>query len=135
MGPIKPPFLGDLEMAVMDHLWEHHEGDVRAVHEAVGAARGITPNTVQSTLTRLHHKGLLDRRKVSHAFVYVPQVDRAGFQRALLGEVVEGWMGGPAESVLSAFVELTARAGDEQLAALERLVAERLRQRGARKTP
>ncbi len=119
------PFLGELEMAVMDHLWEHGPGDVRAVHGAVGEQRRITPNTVQSTLKRLHEKGLLERRKVSHAYVYGPACTRAQFQRDALDEVVQHLMSGEPDAMLAAFVDLTERAGPEQLERLEALVAAR----------
>ena len=34
--------LGQLEVAVLDHLWSNGFEDVRAVHAAAGAARGIS---------------------------------------------------------------------------------------------
>ena len=126
-GPVRPPFLGELETAVMAHLWSQGEGDAKAVHSALGKQRGITLNTVQSTLKRLYEKGLLARDKVSHAHVYSPRVGRDEFQRGALGELIGELMGGRADAMLSAFVELTERAGPEHLDRLERLVAERRR--------
>src|SRR5689334_7057641 len=52
-GPVRPPLLGDLESAVMNHLWAGGDGDAKAVHEKLGKRLGITLNTVQSTLKRL----------------------------------------------------------------------------------
>ncbi len=126
MSRVSPPFLGDLEMAVMTHLWARSPGDVKTLHAAIGAARSITPNTVQSTLVRLHKKGLLDRQKVSHAYVYTPACSRADFERDVLEEVVSRVMDGRPDAMLSAFVDLTERAGPEVLERLERLVAARL---------
>ena len=71
-GPVYPPVLGALESSVLDYLWEHGGGTAKTVHAAVGRRRGITVNTVQSTLKRLYDKGLLTRKKVSHAHVYQP---------------------------------------------------------------
>ena len=122
--------LGDLERAVMEHLWDAGEGDVRRVHQFVGRERRITSNTVQSTLQRLHQKGLLDRSKVSHAYVYAPRVDRETYQRDVLAEVVDSIMDGEAGPMLAAFVDLAHRAGDEELERLERMVAERRRALG-----
>ena len=120
------PALGELELAVMDHLWSAGPADVKAVSAVVGQPRGITLNTVQSTLKRLHAKGLLDRTKVSHAYVYAPTASREAFHRDVLGEVVTGLMDGEPDAMLAAFVDLTERAGVEHLEALERLVARRL---------
>ncbi len=124
-APIRPPLLGELETAVMAHLWLDGEGDAKAVHVALGKRRGITLNTIQSTLKRLFEKGLLERDKVSHAHVYRARVTREEFHRGLLGELVGDLMNGQAEVVVSAFVDLAERAGPEHLARLEVLVAER----------
>jgi predicted transcriptional regulator len=67
MSRIPSVRLGELESAVLERLWSAGPEDVKAVHQAVGARRGITLNTVQSTMERLYRKGLLARDKVSHA--------------------------------------------------------------------
>lgn len=127
MPPARPPLLGELESAVMEHLWGRGDADAKAVHAALGRGRGITLNTIQSTLKRLYEKGLLLRDKVSHAHVYRPAIGRDEFQRGALGEVVGALMQGEADAMISAFVHLTERAGPEQLERLERLVAARRR--------
>ena len=86
--------LGDLERTVMEHLWSTGPADAKAVHRAIGRERGITLNTVQSTLKRLQEKGILDRHKVSHAYIYEPRVDRQAFGRVVLGDVIGELMGG-----------------------------------------
>lgn len=121
--PMRVPALGELELAVLDWLWTHGEGDVKLVHEGLG--RDIMPNTVQSTLKRLNEKGFLRREKVSHAFFYSPAMSRAAFHRQMLGEVVEDLLEGQPEAVLAAFVDLAERAGPENLARLERMIAAR----------
>jgi predicted transcriptional regulator len=112
----------------MNHLWSGGNAEAKDVHAALGKRRGITLNTIQSTLKRLFEKGLLARDKVSHAHVYRPSSTREDFHRSLLAEVVGSLMHGHADSVVSAFVDLTERAGPEHLARLEALVAERRRQ-------
>jgi len=116
----------------MMHLWSAGAGDAKAVHVALGRRRGITLNTIQSTLKRLFEKGLLERDKVSHAHVYRACVTREEFHRGLVGELVGGLMHEQAEVVVSAFVDLAERAGPKHLARLESLVAERLRERNRR---
>lgn len=113
----------------MEHLWQGGEGEAKAIHRALGARRGITLNTVQSTLKRLFEKNLLERDKVSHAHVYRPCLTREEFRRGALGALVGELMRGEADAMVSAFVDLTERAGPEHLARLEALVAERRRTR------
>lgn len=107
----------------MEHLWSKGPRDAREVHRRVGRERGITLNTIQSTLRRLYEKGFLERTKVSHAYVYEPRLEREAFRRRMLGDVVEHLMEGESEAMLQAFVDLTEQAGREELARLERLVA------------
>jgi len=111
----------------MSHLWKAGDGEAKAVHTAMGKRRGITLNTIQSTLKRLFEKGILQRDKVSHAHVYRPRVTRDEFHRQLLGELVGDLMNGQAEAVVCAFVDLAERAGPKHLERLETLVAERRR--------
>jgi hypothetical protein len=47
--------LGELEKAVLEHLWSVEAADAKAVHSIIGTQRGITLNTIQSTL-RYHHQ-------------------------------------------------------------------------------
>lgn len=50
MLPVKRQNLGELEMAVLEHLWVTKSGDAKEIHNSVGTQRGITLNTIQSTL-------------------------------------------------------------------------------------
>ena len=111
----------------MEHCWAAGESDAKGVHRAIGAPRAITLNTIQSTLKRLHAKGLLARRKVSHAHVYSPCRSREEFHRDVLGAIATELAHREPTSMLAAFVDLADRAGPETLEQLERLVAERLR--------
>jgi predicted transcriptional regulator len=120
--------LGALERAVLDRLWADGAADVKAMQRAVGAPRGISPNTVHSALERLVRKGLAARRKVGRAFEYAPRVSRQEWIAAELDEVAAAARG-PAGLLLAAFVDLTERAGKERLAELEALVRARRRRR------
>lgn len=119
--------LGDLEIAAMECLWRMGEADVKAVHATLGVARGVTPNTIQSTLDRLHRKRLLTRRKVSHAFVYKAAVDRVELVGEAIGAVMRQLAGKETGAALTAFVDFAARTDRKILGELERLVGERLR--------
>lgn len=119
--------LGELERSVLELLWRVGGGDAKSVHAALGVRRGIGLNTIQSTLKRLYDKGLLIREKVSHAHVYAPRTSEAAFHRARLAAIVQQIGRGDAAVAVSAFVDYAEHAGEEHLAELERLVAERRR--------
>ena len=118
--------LGDLESAVMDHFWTCGESDVKSVHACLHH-RHITLNTVQSTIKRLHDKGMLGRRKVSHAYLYSAAVTRAEHRREALQQVVDEVADGQPQLLLAAFVDLAAESGDAELERLERMISERRR--------
>jgi predicted transcriptional regulator len=109
----------------MRHLWAREGADVKAVHRAIGGPRRITLNTVQSAMERLYRKGFLAREKVSHAYVYSTKVTREAFTAEVMRAVVTNVLGGKMEPVLSAFVDLAADLGNEDLERLERMIAER----------
>jgi predicted transcriptional regulator len=110
----------------MEALWRQGDRDAKSVHGEVGKRRGISLNTVQSTLERLFRKGLLTREKISHAFVYTPALERRALMVRLIGDLVETLSDGRPEPMLGAFVDLAAQVDSENLARLEQLLAERL---------
>ena len=115
----------------MDLLWSSAPLDAKGVHAVIGARRGISPNTVQSTLERLFRKELLAREKIGHAYVYRPRVERSDLIGRVIGDVVETLGAGESEAVLAAFTDLAERADTETLDQLEALIrARRMAQAG-----
>ena len=109
----------------MDLLWSGEPLDAKGVHAVVGERRGISPNTVQSTLERLFRKELLAREKIGHAYVYQPRVERGDLIGRVVGEVVKTLGAGESEAVLAAFTDLAERADPQTLDRLEALIRAR----------
>ncbi len=120
-APLPP--LGEVELAVLDHLWRAGDSDVGATHAAIGARRGVSPNTIGSALERLFRKGLVARDKVSYSYRYRATLDREAFQARKLVDAAGGLRALSDDGLLAAFVDLVAETDEEALAALERLVA------------
>lgn len=116
------PRLGELELAVLEHLWSEKDADVQETHAAVGQRRGISPNTVGSALERLHKKGLAARQKVSHAYRYRATLDRESFRARRVLEAAGGLRALGKSGLLAAFVDLVADHDQAALAELERLI-------------
>lgn len=65
--------LGELERAVMDHLWSSPEPQtVRQVHEALSARRDLAYTTVMTVLQRLAKKDLVVQHRDDRAHRYAP---------------------------------------------------------------
>jgi predicted transcriptional regulator len=124
MQNLKRPYLGELEMAVLEHLWSYGEFDVKGVYGALGKTRGISQNTIQSTLERLFKKKLLTRKKISHAYVYQPMVGRDELMGRMINDVVNTISKNNSDGMLAAFVDIAARTDEAHLDKLEQLINE-----------
>lgn len=129
--PRDPTNLGELEFALLEHIWSHGGCDVKVAHRAVGAPREITLNTVQSAMKRLWEKALLKRKKEGHAYVYSAAVNRRELTEMMVGQLVDQVAGSRMDVALQAFVSLAHRAGTDTLDTLEELIA---RQRAQEET-
>ena len=115
--------LGDLERAVMDHLWSSREPQtVRQVHEALSARRDLAYTTIMTVLQRLAKKNLVVQHRDDRAHRYAPMHGRdelvAGLMVDALDQAADS---GSREAALVHFVE---RVGADEAAALRRALAE-----------
>lgn len=112
----------------MDVLWNEHPLSVREVKDRLRRTKPAY-TTVMTTLDRLYKKGLLARTKNGIAFVYQPAIDRAEYQRRVVHAALAPLLEQGAGPVLAAFVDVAAGSDADNLAQLERLIAERRRRR------
>lgn len=115
--------LGDLERAVMDHLWATGEPQtVRQVHEALAAERDLAYTTVMTVLQRLARKSLVRQLRDDRAHRYTPMHGRdelvAGLMVDALDQAADS---GDRQAALVHFVE---RVGPDEADALRRALAE-----------
>ena len=85
--------LGELERAVMDHLWSSREPQtVRQVHETLSARRDLAYTTIMTVLQRLAKKNLVVQHRDDRAHRYAPTHGRdelvAGLMVDALDQVV-----------------------------------------------
>ena len=111
--------LGELERAVMDHLWD--TGDprtVRQVHEGLSAHRELAYTTVMTVLQRLARKGLVTQIRDDRAHRYTPVRTRDDLVASLMVDALDQAVGaGGRQSALMHFVE---RVGADEADALRR---------------
>ena len=108
--------LGPLERDVMNHLWATPSGgDVASVHDAVGAVRRLTRNTIHSTLERLVRKGLLARERRGRAYHYAAILSRPAWIAEALDAKRTGGASGEARAWESQFklMPLTTRSWED----------------------
>ncbi|WP_300524412.1 BlaI/MecI/CopY family transcriptional regulator [Alcanivorax sp.] len=125
------PALGELELTVLNLLWENPGLSPKSVHAVIGAERGISVNTVQSTLDRLYKKQLLTREKQGYAYHYTAIVERDSLIANMISDVMGRFQLDGAASI-AAFVQATESLADEDLARLEEEIRARRAQSGGK---
>jgi len=83
-------FLGPLETAVMERLWNRRTATVRDVVDDLAESRPLAYTTVMTIMTRLHVKGLLARDRDGKTYVYRPAFTRDEHRARLSRDLVRG---------------------------------------------
>ncbi len=120
---VKLTGLGDLERAVMDHLWGADKPQtVRQVHEALTGRRDLAYTTVMTVLQRLARKNLVVQIRADRAHQYAPTHGPdelvAGLMVDALAQAADS---GDRQAALVHFVE---RVGADEADALRRALAD-----------
>jgi predicted transcriptional regulator len=122
---VLPNTLGELELLVMEALWQQPHQDAKNVCNNIPRARQPSLSTVQSTLERLYKKGLVDRIKTGHAYTYYSSVSRSSLLARLMGDVIHLLHDGRLETILNSFVNVAADLDEKSLNDLEALIAKK----------
>lgn len=116
--------MGDLERAVMEHLWSSGPdrwSTVREVHEALVRERDVAYTTVMTVMDRLAKKGLVKQHKEGRAYLYQAADSRSAMTADLMREALVEFAEDDRRTALMTFVgESTA----EERAALRDALAE-----------
>lgn len=83
--------LGDLELSVMERIWDwpgSYPVTVKEVHEALTAERPLAYTSVLSTMGNLVKKSCLRVEKSTFAHRYWPLGTRAQYEEQVLGHVI-----------------------------------------------
>lgn len=91
--------LAPLELDCMNALWPLEEATVRQVQEALADRRPRAYTTIMTILDRLAQKGVVARRKVGRAYVYVANLRSGDAQQHALEQVIDGFFGGSREAL------------------------------------
>lgn len=115
--------LGDLERAVMDHLWDTATPQtVRQVHETLSTQRDLAYTTVMTVLQRLARKNLVVQIRDDRAHQYAPVHSRDELVAGLMVDALDQAADpGGRHAALVHFVE---RVGADEVDALRRALDE-----------
>jgi predicted transcriptional regulator len=113
--------LGELELAVMESVWQRGQATVRAVHEDL-ADRDLAYTTVMTVMTRLAQKGLLEKQRDGAAFVYQAPLSADELLRSSVRDVLAGLLTDFAQPTMSEFVETLKTDSAGRIDELKKLV-------------
>jgi predicted transcriptional regulator len=88
MARRKSPTLTEVELELMDVLWEKGNGTVSEIVEALPEER-LAYSSVLTMMRILEQKGYVTHEKEGRAFVYRPLVDRQQAQRSVIGYLLK----------------------------------------------
>ena len=104
----------------MNVLWESGPANVQTVQARL-EGRALAYTTVQTMLNVLHRKGRVKRQLKDRAYVYRPVLSRQKAVTDAVGEMLNRFFGGAADSLVLNLLE-TRKLTPEKLAELQRLV-------------
>lgn len=113
--------LTPLELEIMNVLWETGPANVQTV-QAHMQGRDLAYTTVQTMLNILHRKGKVKRQLKDRAYVYRPVLSRQKAVTQAVGDMIDRFFGGSADSLVLNLVE-TRHLTPEKLARIQEIVA------------
>ena len=117
---VSEPALTPVELEIMNVLWETGPANVQTVQSAL-RSRELAYTTVQTMLNVLHRKGKVKRQLKDRAYIYRPVLSRQKAVTQSVGDMLERFFGGSADSLVLSLVE-TRRLTPEKLARIQQLV-------------
>ena len=117
-NPVPP--LTPLELEIMNVLWETGPANVQAVQSHM-TSRELAYTTVQTMLNVLHRKGKVKRTLKNRAFLYRPVYSRQKAVTQAVGDMLDRFFGGSADSLVLNLVE-SRHLTRERLAELQELL-------------
>ena len=88
MARRKSPTLTEVELELMDVLWEKGQATVSEIVEALPEER-LAYSSVLTMMRILEQKGYVNHEKEGRAFVYHPVIDRQQAQQSVIGYLLK----------------------------------------------
>jgi BlaI family penicillinase repressor len=97
--------LGEVEQAVMDHIWIQGQVTAEGCREALAASRPMKDSTIRTVLRRLEEKGYLTHEVEGRTFVYRASDARQNVAVRAVRNIIDRFCGGSAEELLLGMVD------------------------------
>jgi predicted transcriptional regulator len=99
------PRLSNLEMQILEVLWEHGASSVREIQERFAATKRPAYTTVQTMVSRLEAKRAVRRTgKIASAFIFEAAIPREAARRRLIDDFLAVF-GGEPQPIMTHLIE------------------------------
>lgn len=113
--------LTELQLALMEVLWEKGEATVAQVHEALLEGRGLAMTTVATLLSRLEKRGIVVHRSEGRQYVYEPLVSRDVVCDSMVSALTDRLFSGDVTALMSHLLTASAISPGD-LARMRRMI-------------
>jgi predicted transcriptional regulator len=113
--------VGRAESQVLHHVLDHHPITVGEVAAHFAATSDLARTTVLTMMDRLTQKGFLSRKKQGGVYKYFPKGTKDQILKRLIGDFVEGALGGSV-SPFVAYLAGSATLTNDELEKLKQLI-------------
>jgi predicted transcriptional regulator len=120
----KKHHLADLQMAIMQVLWERGEATVGEVRDALALSRPLAYTTVGTMLAKMERNGQVTHRIDGRANIYRPLVKKEQVSRSMTGDLLKRLFGGDVADMVCHLLDECDVSPDE-LARLKRLIRQK----------
>ena len=120
MARRKSPTLTEVELELMDVLWERGQATVAEIVEALPEER-LAYSSVLTMMRILEQKAYVTHEKEGRAFIYRPLVDRQQAQKSVIGYLLRRFFDNSPELLVVNLLE-HEEVGPEEVIRLKRMI-------------
>lgn len=115
---------GELQLAILDVLWDQDEASVADIRSALAPERTPAVSTVSTVLSRLEDHGIVRHRREGRRYIYRAALDRGQVRSSMVDRLLDRVFDGDPAELLSHLLRKREIEGAE-LDRLQSLVDER----------
>jgi predicted transcriptional regulator len=115
--------LTPLELKVMNILWAEKKVFVRDIVARWPEEPGPAYNTISTIVRILEEKGFVGHESIGRGHAYYPLIQRKGYQKRLLQNVIDNVFAGSMTGLMSTLLE-QRKVSAEELETLKRMIDE-----------
>ena len=123
----KPVHLAELQLAIMQVLWDRGEATVAEVRDALQPGRNLAYTTVGTMLAKLEANGHVTHRSESRVNVYAPTIQRDQVSRSMVTDLAERLFRGDVADLMCHLLD-GCEVTSEEISRLKKLIREKERE-------